>query len=219
MEEHKRGPKSELFVGIDMSTKADQVFDLIKQGKSFVEIRSLIKGDSSIAQGIQRYLDWADAEVRRLRGVKETLEGESSTLEGKVRILKEEKGTLGAGVEKFNLQLKGLSADISDKTEKRDALKRELTTTRKELDGLKGEIKELVGRGYTDDIVSKLVESDAKSGATMLNRVQTTAKYEAERSKLAGDLKKLDQDIGQREDERKQLLFKIKNLTERSRKA
>lgn len=185
-----------------MSGIADQVFERLRAGESPSAIRASVKSSSRFGEGLQKFLAWGPIEVERLQNEIAKLDSTNQELTDSNEKAMGQK----EGLKRENDRLFNEAKERSDQLEK---LTKIVQKTEKSLTDLEDKADQLREKGYTEEIMAILSESDATSGGEMLQRVQAIERYEAEEKRLTGAVNSLSAD-------REKLSVKLKTLEVRA---
>jgi predicted nuclease with TOPRIM domain len=184
-----------------MSKIADSVFELLVEGKSPAAARASVTSNSQFATGLQKYLEWSGPKVR-------TIQADIASLQNKQRELGASTTTLQTRHDELAQRIGALTqkqAELSENTQEQSSNLQGLQLKSGQADaGLKDihtRRQELLGKGYTDAIISRLSASDAAHGGDMLSRVQSVERYEKEVQDQQAILEKQRAELGKAKEE------------------
>lgn len=172
----------------------NEILTRLRNNEPLSKIRKDFRSLSQLYEALREYLEElskiADAKREALGLVQEQLDVKQAELEK----ANQEKETLEKENVEQRLIKEDLVAGVKSATQKRDRLR--------------AEVKELEAKGFTTQIVKKLGEMEAKSGAELLLQVKTAEKYvhlKTEFSNLQIRKASLEKEIGNLETRKKNI--------------
>jgi len=174
-----------------MAKIEDRVFERLRAGELPKDVRKSVTSDSRFGAGLQRYLEWAEKEVESLRNALTSLQSEQLKLNQSVQTLQEQNNNLTTTNESLTKKGSELSRRIQEQNSRLETVRSQVQQAETDLEKYQSEAKELTEKGYTEEIMSKLIKSDVASGHEMLQRVETIEKYEEDIKKLQKESEEL----------------------------
>ena len=183
-----------------MSKKAgvrieDEVCARLVNGENLENVSNSYKSGSKLAAGIQLYLKLVKPQVIEIQQTIASNRKENEELQGKIKVIEELSEALNVETKELNDHKSELLSDVQDKESQLKDLRKEITRADADLAKLRSQAEELAGKGFTGEIISKIVASDAADGGEMLSRIQTLEKNEAQVESQNRTLRKLNADL------------------------
>jgi len=139
------------------------ILEELRRGTPFAEIRTKFRSQSQLYEAVREYLEEVDETVGRKREDLRQVSEKLSVAENELQKVISERNMISERVAEQETRLKSLETEVREKAEK--------------LHQLQSGMKELEARGFSEDLVRRINETEAKSSSDLLSRVKTAEKY------------------------------------------